>query len=171
MEPVVDLRKKSEPAGPGLEPKVEGIRWTVHHRPLSKSRAARVAAALVTGAAAVAYFHLGYLFAMFLALAAALLILLSFKKPESHQTTVDAAGIIINGKRYFYRQICSFWLNYEPPHEKELIIILRKRFAPMIRIHLGDADHLEIRKIMVSLVPETEHEDSLLDQIVKKLTG
>ena len=177
MSHTVDLRKKPADESPPLEPtpvqeevKADTIRWRAEFSSgPSKNNAIQIATGLVVGAAAILFFGLGYLFAVLLIVAGTLLVITSFRKPETHEISVDAGGITIQDRRYFYSQIKSFWINYNPPHENELLVLFRKPYVPMLRLPIGDADPLEIRKIMVPLVPEQEHEDSLLDQIVKRL--
>lgn len=162
----------SAPEPAKKEIKIPGVvSWTAPLRVIPKRRPALIIAVLLwlTGASAIFFLH-DYLFATGLAIAGAVLILLSYQKLETASVSVESARIVVGDREFFYSQIKSFWVNYAPPRTAELIVTLRKPYLPVLRIPLGDADPLAIRKIMVSFVPETEHEDSVLDQIVKYLS-
>ena len=172
MAYTVDLREKSkdESTQPEAEKNSDAISWVTSLSHIPAKRNAFIAVIVLTLAAAgVIYFHQDFLFAALLILAGIVLVITAFKNPEQHEISIDTASITVHDKQYFFSQIKSFWINYNPPHEKELILVLKKSLMPMIRIPLETVNPLEIRKAMISLVPEKEYEDSLLDQIVKKL--
>ena len=109
-----------------------------------------------------------YLFATLLFLTGTLMMMSSHQKPTQHEVQVDLTGITVRGQRYPYREMKSFWISYEPPH-KELSIELRKALTSYIKIPLENINPMDVRARIITAVVERKHEDSVLDQIVRKL--
>lgn len=181
MPQTIDLRRKQE-LSPEPEKRTESaissvqetvksdtISWSATlSRTIPKRAAWRLAFTLFAAAAALIYFGPDVLFGIAVGLAGMVILLRSHKPPVSSQIDIDRSGITVDGQRYFYHQIGSFWLNYEPPYTKELSVHFRKIRAPL-RVPLQDANPLEIRSIMVQFIPEKEHERSLLDEVIDRI--
>ncbi|MEK9158030.1 MAG: hypothetical protein AAB638_02505 [Patescibacteria group bacterium] len=182
MSQTINLRKKEAEIKP--EPKVEaeveipeskreaepvasGISWMTYlSRPPRKNVALTIASMLAAAGCLVAYFNHDFLFMIVLFLAALIIILNTFRIHRPHHIRVHATGISVGDENHHFADMKSFWINYEP-HVKEVSIHLKKAYMPMIKIPLEDTNPLEIRQAMISYVPEKEHEQSLLDDIVR----
>jgi len=188
MSQTIDLRKKNSPpevlkpdtqtlAEPTAEPvvKIESpilpetsdIKWSVHlSPPHHRNRIMYATVAFIIAAVLVAYFTHDFLFTTVLILSAVVLNLNAFKPRHESEISVHATGVSINDRHHHYADMKSFWIDYQPDL-KELSIELKKGYTPRIKIPLENADPLEIRRAMVAYVPEKEHEQTLLDNIVR----
>jgi hypothetical protein len=188
MSQIIDLRKKNSPPeitkpviqappAPTVEPVVKieppvlpetsHIKWSVHlSPPHRRDRIMYATVAFVIAAVLVAYFARDFLFTTVLILSAVVLNLNAFKPRRQSEISVHATGVSIDNQHHHYADMKSFWIDYQSDL-KELSIEMKKGYTPRIKIPLEDTDPLEIRRAMVSYVPEKEHEQSLLDQIIR----
>jgi len=151
-----------------LEPITVGVTsWLTHlSPPTSRERIWYIVGILGISAVLVAYLTHDFLFTIILILAGFILLLNAYRPHHPHQITVHATGISINDEHHHFADMKSFWIDYQP-HIKEISIELKKGYSPIMKIPLEDANPLEIRQAMISYVPEREHEQSLLDHIVR----
>ena len=164
MSQIIDLRKKGEPEVPT---EASDIRWPTHlSPPHRRDRILYTTIGLIIAAGFVAYFVHDFLFTTVLILSALVLNLNATRPHRQSEITVHATGVSIDDQRHHYADMKSFWIDYEP-NLKELSIELKKGYAPRIRVPLEDTNPLEIRQAMISYVPEKEHDQSLLDHIVR----
>ncbi len=148
----------------------DGIAWvTSLSRVPSKKTAVLLAVLLTVSAGAVLFMNRDLMFAAVLVLAGILFVISSFKDPVYQQVRIDTSGVTVQDRRYFYSEIKSFWISYEPAVVKELSLELKKKYTQRIRIPLENINPLEVRRAMVTLVPEKEYEESIIDQIARKL--
>jgi len=87
------------------------------------------------------------------------------KKPQKTVYSVGGRGIHAGNRLYTYKNLKSFWINYEPPLKKELILESKKSIMPHIKIPLGDVDPGEVRKTLKKYLREEEVEESLMETI------
>ena len=78
-------------------------------------------------------------------------------------------GIRINSALYSFGDMQSFWINYSPPYKKELVLKTKKLLIGYLRIPLGDNDPNKIRSILIKILQEEKHEESLLDIIADRM--
>lgn len=165
IEPVAII--ETQPAVFKDPPQESDIRWATHLSPVpNKERISYITGLLVVGAILIAYFTHDFLFSFVLVLSA---IVLNLNKSKPHQKSdiaVHATGVSIDDQRHHYADMKSFWIDYQP-NLKELSIELKKGYAQKIRVPLGDTDPLNIRRAMLTYVPEKEHEQSLLDHVIR----
>ena len=148
-------------------PEASDIRWSAHlSPPHRKDRILYATLGLVATAILVAYFAHDILFTIVLILSAIVLNLNLTRPHRQSHISVHATGISIDDQHHHFADMKSFWLEYQP-NQKELTIDLKKGYSPRITIPLEDANPLEIRRAMLSYIPEKEHEQSLLDHIVR----
>ncbi len=188
MSQIIDLRKKEaplEPPKPAIEPEpieepiietetefsvppeATDIRWSAHlSPPHRRDQVLYTTIALIATAVLVAYFTHDFLFTIVLILAAIVLNLNATRPHRPSEITIHATGVSIDDQNHHYADIKSFWIDYEP-NLKELSLELKKGYSPRIRVPLEETNPLEIRQAMISYVPEKEHEQSLLDHIIR----
>lgn len=141
--------------------------WVTHLSPAtSRKRVWYVAGILGIAAILVAVFAHDMLFTIILVLAAFILLLNAYRPHHPHHIAVHVTGISINDEHHHFADMKSFWIEYQP-HIKEISIEFKRGYSPLMKIPLEDANPLEIRQAMISYVPEREHEQSLLDHIVR----
>ncbi len=95
------------------------------------------------------------------------LILYSAKKPNIVSFSLTPRGIKIGNKIYDYENLKCFWLNYNPPTRKELLIESKKTFMPHVAIILGGQNPNEIRNYLLRFMKEEKIEESLITSIAK----
>ena len=134
-----------------------------------KKYLALVVIALMAGAVALLFFDRDMLLAIFLMLSSLVLVLYTNKKPDMSKISVDQTGISINDRVYYYKELKSFWIDYNPHGPKELSLEARKWYLPHIKVSLEQEDPIELRSLMINFVPERVHEQSLVDFIARKL--
>lgn len=97
------------------------------------------------------------------------IMLLGAKRPKIIKFSIDYRGIGINNRLYLYEHLKYFWLNYDPPKEKELIVVSKKLFIPRIHIHLAENDPNKIREFLIRFLEEKYEEPSFIDAVAKLL--
>ena len=122
---------------------------------------------LLIGALASGIFFHDIIFTCVLALSAFVLLLNTTKPHRPSTIGIHATGISIDDNHHRFADMRSFWIHYYPPHLKELTVEFKKGLTHRLHIPLKNQNPLEIRQVMVSYVPEKEHEPSLLDHLVR----
>ncbi len=117
----------------------------------------------------VSIFLKNFLFAVFAIVAVFVIFALYTQTPQETDFKIDAKGIKIGKTFYKYKEIDSFWINYNPPHKKELILELDKRLHPHVKIPIGNQDPNEIRDFLSKILEEEEYEESLIETIAERL--
>lgn len=110
-----------------------------------------------------------YLGFLVMAVILALIIILRNTKPKIHNFEVSDAGIKIDDEDYYFTDLSSFWILYEPPLFKDLILKSKKTLSTKIVIPLGQADPVMIHRKISEYLPEKEEKKSLIDLIGKLL--
>ena len=128
-----------------------------------------VVIALLAGAGALLFYHQDTLMAIFLILSSLVIILYTNKQPGISKVIISQAGITIDDTTYYYKNLKSFWLDYDPHGSKELSLEAKKWYMPYVKISIENQNPVEIRSLMVSFVTEKEHEKSLIDLISRKI--
>ena len=134
-----------------------------------KKYIALVVIALAAGAGTILYYGQDMFLAILLMLSSFILILYANKKPGTLQIGVDQIGVLIDDRMYYYKELKSFWIDYNPHGSKELSLETRKWYLPYIKISIEKEDPVEIRSLMINFVPERIHEPSLIDFVSRKI--
>ena len=134
-----------------------------------KKYLALIVIALLTGATAMLFYRIDTLTAIFLILSSLVLILYTNKKPALSKIIVSHAGVTIDDHSYYYKDLKSFWLDYDPYGPKELSLESRKWYMPYIKVSIENQNPVELRSLMINFIAEKEHEKSLVDLISRKL--
>jgi hypothetical protein len=116
-----------------------------------------------------AIFLHSFLFGILTLLAGFSLALYGARRPNIVSFGLGPRGIQVNKRIYNYEDLKSFWLNYNPPHKKELLIESKKTFMPHMVIMLGDADPEKIRNYLLQFLKEEKIEESLMTTIARLL--
>ena len=116
---------------------------------------------------AIAVYMQNILFAVIIMLGAFSFALLSARHPDHVKFAITSRGIKINGSIYLYKDLDSFWIEYDPPHQKELIIISKRAIMPHISIPLADIDPNEARAHLIKFLEEKHHEESLTEILMR----
>ena len=125
--------------------------------------------ALVAGGGGILFFRGDMLTAIFLLLCSLILILYAGKSPEVSKISINQRGIAIGETVYYYKDLRSFWIHYEPGSLKELSLEAKKWYMPYVKVSIENKNPLVMRSLLVNFIPEKEHEHSLVDIISRKI--
>jgi len=95
--------------------------------------------------------------------------LFAARRPSIVPFRINAQGIHIGKKIYPYENLKCFWVDYEPPYKKELIVESKKAFMPHITIMTGEADPVKIRNYLLKFIKEEKIEESLTSSVARLL--
>ena len=85
------------------------------------------------------------------------------KEPQTINFSINADGIIAGNEIYEFEDLKSFWIFYDPPHEKILSLQSKGKFTPHIHIPIGNENPVKIREILIDFIPEEKQEHTLVD--------
>ncbi|MBI2024181.1 hypothetical protein HYT00_02240 [Candidatus Giovannonibacteria bacterium] len=91
------------------------------------------------------------------------------RKPKVMTFAITSRGIKADRTLYPYDNLKHFWINYDPPHIRELYIISKKTIQPQITIPLGNTDPNNVREHLIKILEEKEIHESLFDTIARFL--
>ena len=110
-----------------------------------------------------------FLFAALAVAAAFAVIMFGAQKPKKVNFYIDARGIGIGRHIHAFSELKSFWIHYDPPAKKELILESNRKLLPLIKIPLGDTDPNAVREFLIKMLKEKKQEESLLETIAERL--
>lgn len=106
-----------------------------------------------------------FLFGLLILIGGFSLALYGARKPDIISFSIDSKGITIGKNLYPYENLKSFWIAYDPPRKKELLIESQKTFMPQISIMLGDSNPEQIREYLLKYLKEEKKEESLITTV------
>lgn len=124
---------------------------------------------LIISLFAVAYFLKSILFGALVLLSGFSLGLYSARKPRIVSFGIGPRGVMIGEKIYYFEDLKSFWVRYNPPHTKELVIESKKAVMPHITIPLGGTDPVGVRTYLLKFLPEEKIDESLITTVGRLL--
>jgi len=110
-----------------------------------------------------------FLFAVFAVLAGFSVGLHGSRRPRTIIHEINSGGVSFGNRNLNYEDIGHFWINYNPPIKKELILESKKTFSTHTVILLGDADPEQIRRYLLQYLKEKKIEESLVAVIARAL--
>lgn len=110
-----------------------------------------------------------FLFAVLVVLAGFSVGLYGTRRPRTILHEINSGGILAGNKNFNYEHIDHFWINYDPPAKKELILESKKTFSTHTVILLGNADPEQIRRYLLQYLKEKKIEESLVAVIARVL--
>ncbi len=110
-----------------------------------------------------------FLFGVMILLAGFSILLYGAKRPALVFFSVGPTGIKINDRVYDYEDLKCFWVNYNPPLKKELLVESKKTFMPRFSIPLGATDPVALREYLLQYLKEEKLEESLPTLIARVL--
>ncbi|MEK7464772.1 MAG: hypothetical protein AAB617_03290 [Patescibacteria group bacterium] len=109
-------------------------------------------------------FQRNFFFAIFVVLASLMIIAFGRRKPQVFDFKINTEGVAIGKKiTYHYDQLQGFSIRNRPGRLDELIIRRKTPFNPFVRIPLDSKIASKARELLKDKLPETVHEDSLLE--------
>lgn len=147
------------------------IRWTTHEYTFREKNSEWFWYVVSAGLAIIiiSIFLHNFLLAILAIVGASSIILVGKKDPSELDFEINARGIKIENSLYLYKEMESFYLNYNPPFKKEIIIKRKSKFSPFIKIPIDDTDPNIIRRVLITVLKEDEHEDTIMETIMDRL--
>ncbi|MEK9175538.1 MAG: hypothetical protein AAB795_03010 [Patescibacteria group bacterium] len=108
-----------------------------------------------------------FLFSVLVLIGWITIILYAARKPLLVKCALAERGVIVGDKLYFWQDLKSFWIFYNPPVRKDLVITSKRSIMPPLNIHLGSEDPMKIRELMIKFIPEIEQDESLIDSLAR----
>ncbi|MEX1064226.1 MAG: hypothetical protein WD898_02765 [Candidatus Paceibacterota bacterium] len=150
----------------------DSISWSgplFHHAPRALSINI-IAISLFAIAALVQIFQENIITTIFFALLGVVVLANGYRKPEIANFDVGPLGVRAGDRMFRFKDIKSFWIEYEPELEiKELSLQFKKWYMFYVKIPLTDQNPVQIRSFLLDFIPEIEHEDTLADTLSRKL--
>ena len=88
---------------------------------------------------------------------------------KNHVFGISEQGVRLDEKLYPFHYLKSFWIFYEPKGIQELSLISKKNIMPQVKLPLYGQNPNEIRRFLLSYLPEKEQEESLIDILSHRL--
>ena len=107
-----------------------------------------------------------YFFAIFVLIAFAALMLFHTQAPKKINFSISKEGVRAGNALYQFSRIKSFWI-FERPGHPELSLETSQTLSPYVRFPLGDSDLRRVRETLLILLPEQQHQEFLLDEIMR----
>ena len=124
-----------------------------------------ITAALVLAAVVLSNF----LFAVFAVLAGFSVGLYGARRPRTILHEINSGGVSLGNRNFNYENIDHFWIDYNPPAKKELILESKKTFSAHTVILLGNADPEQIRRYLLQYLKEKKIEEALVAGLARVL--
>lgn len=104
-----------------------------------------------------------YTFSIVVLSAALCVYIYAKKNPRLIDFSISPRGVSMGNKPYPYSDLKSFWIFYDPPRIKELVIVSKKKIQPLIHIPINGQSPIEIRNFLLKYLREEEQEESIID--------
>ena len=107
------------------------------------------------------------LLAIIIALGAFTLGYLALQQPREHNVTIGQRGISIDGTRYPYKSIHSFWVEHAEKNVR-LFVTMNGVLAPHLSIYLADTiESDKVRRYLKRYIPEVEQGPQLGEHLAE----
>jgi len=154
------------------EPETKILKWTgpiYVHQP-DKKAALLLSFTLFAIAALFQIFQKNLITTILFSLLGMIILIKANKKPEIVNFEINPLEVKVGEKLYQFREIKSFWIEYEPElNIKELSLQPKKWYHAFVKIPIYDQNPLQLRAFLLKFLPEVEHKDSLADALSRKL--
>jgi hypothetical protein len=116
----------------------------------------------------ISIYYGNYLFAIFIILAAIILVYLAIKPAEMMQYEITKEGVRINSYLYPFNHIKGFWIEQSFGISK-LIIESERFFMPVLVIPLQNVDASDVKDFLEDKIPEKEIKEPLSHKITERI--
>lgn len=91
------------------------------------------------------------------------------KDPRVLDFAITDEGMIAGKELYEFENMHSFWIFYDPPHEKIISFHSKSYLLPFVHIPLDNEDPLKIREILLEYLPEIKQKPGFADTLERFL--
>jgi len=101
-----------------------------------------------------------FLFALIIIMLAAIILYRHYHEPSEVDFIITMRGIQVGNREYRWKELEKFWLAYEPPQVKSLIITFKSSVRRHMTIPLLEQDPLQVREILGEYLEEDLDEEA-----------
>lgn len=109
------------------------------------------------------------LFAIFIILATATLLVFSIKEPKWVDISIDQRGFTVGDDTYPFATLNEFWVDISEKNNEKIILRSKKSIMPLIVIPIEEHHHLDVREFLLKYLPEKELHEPLSQKIMEGL--
>jgi len=121
-------------------------------------------------AALMQIFQKNIITTIFFGLLGVVILIRAGKKPEVVDFEINPLGIKVGERLYGFREIKSFWIEYDPALDiRELSLQLKKWYHTYVKIPIYEQNPVQLRLVLLNFLPEVEHKDTLADTVSRRL--
>ena len=91
------------------------------------------------------------------------------REPRILTFLITPDGVAAGKEIYFFSNINSFWIFYEPEGKKLISLHTKTYLAPFVHIPIHEEDPAEIREVLLKYIPEVKQEPGLVDSFERFL--
>ncbi len=164
MQDILSKEQQKKPEENNLDLPIEWETLEYQYNPKSSEWFWYLASAALALVIAAVFMH-NFLLGAIAIIGAFSMAVMGSRKPEQIIFAIEIKGIRIDNKFYLYEKLNSFWVNYDPPEKKELILESKKLLTPRITIDIEDVDPNKIRQVLLKFLKEKKQEDTMIDAI------
>lgn len=140
------------------------------HRPKSARWFVALAALTTVAIGVQLFFFANFIGALTIGFVGALIYYIAQQKPAKMRYRIMLDGIALNTTLYHWEDLTSFNVIYEPGEVKTVIFRGQRRFAPYIHMEIGGANPVEIRQVLLEMLPEDQAmEEPLVDILARRI--
>jgi hypothetical protein len=150
-----------------------GIEWQApefeyRHKNISWYWLSIIIAVLVIG---FAVWQKNFLFAFFILIAEVLIITWGDREPRMAKFKIANRGLTINDQKFYPLSDIESFSSLEDESSEIVTVILKfkSRIKPVLNISVPKDRFEEVRNVIAQTIPETEHEETLLDAMERFL--
>lgn len=112
----------------------------------------------LAGAVVAIWFH-NFIFAIFILISGACLIMFTLRTPEEITFTVNNEGVSISREKHLWKDMKGFHIKKGEPYNK-LLLLTSKRFLPLYTIPVPIELSPELRESLLKIIPDVPLEES-----------
>lgn len=110
-----------------------------------------------------------YLLSLIVFLTYAIFCIYTYRDPKLVEFVITEKGVKANDRIYYFEELKSFCIFFEPPFQRTLSLESRRVLMPYIRMPIENVDPIELKNALMMHLPEKYHKESLIDMISTRL--
>ncbi len=89
--------------------------------------------------------------------------------PRVLDYAITEDGFVVGDQLYYYDEIESFWIFYEPPHTRIISLNVEGHLFPYVHVPLHELDPVDVREALLEYMPEKRQERTFVDTMERLL--
>jgi hypothetical protein len=101
-----------------------------------------------------------FLFGLIVVMVASMIIFRHYHQPHDVEFSITKTGLVVDKRAYLWSDLEKYWLVFEPPEIKNLIIDFKSSIKPHLNIPLGAQNPLRVREVLGKYLTEDLEQES-----------